>query len=201
MAEHKLPEVRKKEIVAKAYELFTEYGVDKTSITQIAKAVGVAKGLLYYYFKSKDEILDAVVDSLCEEQVSILSQRLSNHGHDVLDKILILLDTFYEIHPYYGLRPIHPNQEDAYLITSFHERYLKFAEKIVEQIIEEGQAQGYFQIQHPKLMFVVTLEGIYGLTKVYPISKREITDLVEQSLAIPHNALYERSAEVLTSFS
>lgn len=200
MAEHKLPEIRKQEIIETAFSLFVEKGVEKTSVTQIAKSVGVAKGLLYYYFKSKDEILEAVVEDLCKDQIQILNESLNHQEYDVLDKVLILLNTFSDIHPYHGLQQSHLMQDDAYLIALFHKRYLSFSEKILDDLIEEGQSQGYFQILHPKLMFVVTLEGLYDLMKMRTLTRIEITDIMEQSLGLPVHSLYERSDSYLTNF-
>lgn len=51
-------------ILAVALELFTERGYDKTSLREIADRIGVTKAALYYYFPSKQKILDALVDPL-----------------------------------------------------------------------------------------------------------------------------------------
>lgn len=55
------PEVRRKEILDAAEALFEEKGFQKTTISDIAKAMKVAQGMLYYYFKSKEELLGALV--------------------------------------------------------------------------------------------------------------------------------------------
>lgn len=48
-------------IVEKADQLFYEQGFEYTSFAQIAEAMGISRGNFYYHFKTKDEILDAVV--------------------------------------------------------------------------------------------------------------------------------------------
>lgn len=50
-------------IVAAADKLFYESGYEHTSFADIADAVGISRGNFYYHFKSKDEILDAVIDA------------------------------------------------------------------------------------------------------------------------------------------
>jgi AcrR family transcriptional regulator len=50
------------QIVDVADQLFYEQGFEHTSFSQIAEAVGISRGNFYYHFKSKDEILDAVID-------------------------------------------------------------------------------------------------------------------------------------------
>jgi len=48
-------------IVSEADRLFYERGYELTSFSDIADAVGISRGNFYYHFKSKDEILDAVI--------------------------------------------------------------------------------------------------------------------------------------------
>lgn len=50
------------QIVGAADQLFYEQGFEHTSFSQIAEAVGISRGNFYYHFKSKDEILDAVIN-------------------------------------------------------------------------------------------------------------------------------------------
>lgn len=52
----------KDHIVDAADQLFYEQGFEHTSFSQIAEAVGISRGNFYYHFKSKDEILDAVIN-------------------------------------------------------------------------------------------------------------------------------------------
>lgn len=52
----------KDEIIDAADKLFYEQGYEHTSFSQIADAVGISRGNFYYHFKSKDEILDAVIN-------------------------------------------------------------------------------------------------------------------------------------------
>lgn len=49
-------------IVEIANQLFYQRGYNQTSFTDIAEAAEIPRGNFYYYFKSKDEILDAVVE-------------------------------------------------------------------------------------------------------------------------------------------
>ena len=57
----------RQQIVDTADRLFYEHGFEATSFADIAKEVGLSRGNFYYHFKTKDEILDAVI-----------AQRMSN---------------------------------------------------------------------------------------------------------------------------
>lgn len=72
-------DIRKNEILDAAAVLFAEKGFDDTSVTDIMDAVGIAKGTLYHHFKSKESIMDALI----ERQISAL---LSAAGKIAEDK-------------------------------------------------------------------------------------------------------------------
>ncbi|WP_428700317.1 TetR/AcrR family transcriptional regulator [Stappia sp.] len=52
----------REEIVSEADGLFYQQGFEHTSFADIAAAVGISRGNFYYHFKSKDEILSAVIE-------------------------------------------------------------------------------------------------------------------------------------------
>ncbi|MBR5302443.1 MAG: TetR/AcrR family transcriptional regulator [Clostridia bacterium] len=58
----KKPEERRAEMVAAASRLFVQQGFVRTSVAEIVSAVDVAKGLFYYYFTTKDDMVKAVVE-------------------------------------------------------------------------------------------------------------------------------------------
>ncbi|MEY9840763.1 TetR/AcrR family transcriptional regulator [Streptacidiphilus sp. EB103A] len=47
-----------------ALELFAEHGYDKTSLREIADRLGVTKAALYYHFRTKEDILAGIVDTM-----------------------------------------------------------------------------------------------------------------------------------------
>lgn len=57
----------KKRILDAAVELFSKKGYDATRVNEIAETANVTKGLIYYYFKSKEEILDYLLQLLFED--------------------------------------------------------------------------------------------------------------------------------------
>ena len=66
-------EVRQ-QIVSAANRLFYEQGYNHTSFSEIAEAAAVPRGNFYYYYKSKDDILNAVVDARLQRLRSTLEQ-------------------------------------------------------------------------------------------------------------------------------
>jgi AcrR family transcriptional regulator len=62
------------DIVEHARSLFYERGYDGTSFTDIVNAAGVYRGNINYYFKTKDDILKAVIDRHLEEYAALLEE-------------------------------------------------------------------------------------------------------------------------------
>src|ERR1700759_4380522 len=69
---------KRERLVAGARQVIHEQGVEKTTIADIARAADVPVGNVYYYFKTKDELVDAAIESLAGE-VSALLQSLERH--------------------------------------------------------------------------------------------------------------------------
>ncbi len=61
-------------IVQAADQLFYRHGYDHTSFSDIADAVQISRGNFYYHFKTKDEILDAVIDVRLDHTRKMLEQ-------------------------------------------------------------------------------------------------------------------------------
>lgn len=56
-------EIIKGEIIVQAQKLFKQFGIKKTTMDEIAAACGKAKSTLYHYFKSKEEVFEAVFET------------------------------------------------------------------------------------------------------------------------------------------
>lgn len=73
----KKPEERKAEMIDAAAKLFVAQGFVRTSVAEIVAAVDVAKGLFYYYFTTKDDMVKAVVEGFSahlEERMRVIAK-------------------------------------------------------------------------------------------------------------------------------
>ena len=90
----------KRNIIALAsIKLFCEKGFQKTSIDEIAKSVGVAKGTIYLYFKNKEEIIFAIWDIITKQHELIFNEKIKLEMSSK-DKILIYYN-FHDLENYY----------------------------------------------------------------------------------------------------
>jgi AcrR family transcriptional regulator len=60
-----------------ALDLFTEQGYDATSLREIAERLGVTKAALYYHFKTKESILDSIIEDLAAALDELIEWRRS----------------------------------------------------------------------------------------------------------------------------
>jgi AcrR family transcriptional regulator len=78
----KSPEDRRAEILDAATRTFSEKGVGKATVADIAEAAGVAKGTVYLYFGSKEHLLAALRDRFVDELIEHVADLLSRAGQE-----------------------------------------------------------------------------------------------------------------------
>lgn len=62
----------REQIIAAADQLFYEHGYENTSFADVSELVGISRGNFYYHFKTKDQILDAVIMRRIEDRNQML---------------------------------------------------------------------------------------------------------------------------------
>lgn len=111
-------------IINAAIELFSQKGYDATRVSDIASSANVNKALIYYYFKSKQDILDYMVNSLLNNAVSITL--------DFIQKNIVQMIKNRQL----DIKPdrLHFVSDEA--INSFLQSASKYHETIVDYVIE-----------------------------------------------------------------
>ncbi|RLA29087.1 MAG: TetR family transcriptional regulator [Gammaproteobacteria bacterium] len=71
-------EDRPAEITAAAIEVFAEKGYDGTRVDDVARRAGISKGLLYLYFKTKEELFKAVIKSFIAPKINALKSEVES---------------------------------------------------------------------------------------------------------------------------
>lgn len=67
------------DIALASIKLFCEKGIQQTSIDEIAKSAGVAKGTIYLYFKNKEEIVFTIWDIISQQHQEAFQQRITEN--------------------------------------------------------------------------------------------------------------------------
>lgn len=82
---------RRDEILDVAQRLFAVKGFDHSSITDIQKEIGIARGTLYYHFKSKEDILDGIIDRITTDLVGKAKAIVAQKEIPVLKRLTIMM--------------------------------------------------------------------------------------------------------------
>jgi AcrR family transcriptional regulator len=87
----KEPEVRKSEILDAAQKLFAEKGYAKATVTDIINVHGLSKGIFYHYFKSKEEVMDAIIERIVDQGVAKAKLIATHPGMTNQQKLFTIL--------------------------------------------------------------------------------------------------------------
>ncbi len=80
--------VRQHQIINAARKLIVRYGSEHITTRRIAKEIGISEGAIYRHFKSKREILSALVDEIEEDLPGDINTAVGEDGHASLDSVL-----------------------------------------------------------------------------------------------------------------
>ena len=180
----KKPQERRQEIVETARELFQKKSYESTTMQDIMNALGIAKGTIYHYFKSKEELLEAVVEDSVDAYIAGMEKVLNETEGNGLDKIHALIKSgnveeeqgkiFEQLHDP-GNIGLHTRQL-AVTISRLAPLYAS--------AIQQGCEEGIFQTKHPLECAEFLLAGIQFLTDIgfHTWSEKELT---RRAMAFP----------------
>ena len=183
-------EALRQRIVAAADQLFYQQGYEKTSFSDIAAAVAISRGNFYYHFKSKDEILSAVIN-LRENEYQKMLDAWEKEYSDPKQRILLYLNILtanqdsIKSHgcPAGSLctelaKVRHTMFQDANQIMSLSRDWL----------IHQFEQLGYTNSTHLAMHLLARLQGISTITNVFEDKEflcNEIKNLIQWLDEIP----------------
>lgn len=180
----KKAEVRRAEIVQAARYLFQTQEYEKVTMQEVMERLGIAKGTIYHHFQSKEELLEAVVENIVEEQITRMQQVVAEAEGSVFDKLRLLVQAGRaaeggeEI-----LETLHHSGN-----VGMHTRLLAVAligqAPLYAELIRQGCAEGLFQTDHPLECAEYILSALQFLTDtgVYPWTPEQ---LLRRAMAFP----------------
>ena len=103
MTDSPTPSTKRERLVAGAREVIHQQGVEKTTIADIAHAADVPVGNVYYYFKTKDELVGAAIDSHAQDiQATLNSLERHRRPQTRLKALIRELTSHRELAARYG---------------------------------------------------------------------------------------------------
>lgn len=145
-------EERKNEILDAAERLFGIKGFDGTSTGEILDAVGIARGTLYYHFKSKEEILDAMISRMTFRLVEKAESVAAQKNVPVLQRFVMMMLSLNVGGDSFGqelLKQMHKPQ-NALMHQKMEKSMLSGLVPVIAGLINEGIEQGICQTDYPE---------------------------------------------------
>ena len=155
MREVKDVEVRKSEIIATAKNLFYTKGYEHTTTQDIVDALKISRGLLYYHFNSKEDILFWIIEQHVEPMLAKFKSITYNEKLTVKEKITMFLDSTVNLEPPidlkdYLLQDVIHLPENALLMDRICHKLTYAMFDYFTHIIKQGNDEGIFHVQYPE---------------------------------------------------
>lgn len=199
MSRNKYPEETYNLIMTVSIKLFMTKGYEKTSVQDIIDNLGgLTKGALYHHFKSKEDILIAVVNHICKDSGCNMKAIINDstlNGREKLERM-------------FSVSISNPNQADLFAVTpnllenpTFLSYYIKnvlnttIPEYIVPTI-KEGVADGSIVTDYPEELssLIMFLSDVWLNPLIMPMTDKEMANralLVNQALSMFHITLFD----------
>lgn len=176
----KTKEERRNEIIETAGKLFEEKGYEQTQVQDIVNEIGVAKGLFYYYFKSKDEVMEELADRYADAIIDAVN-KLIDKDISTFDKINRIFQIFIDsAEKKFGIFMGILNVKNG--IT--HERiFFNVGKKmvpLVTELILSGNDNGECNCSDPKFITEFLVSGLFNIMN--QISPDEKIDYLKEKL-------------------
>lgn len=138
-------DARMQEIIEAATEMFYEHGYEGTSIENVASAVGILKGSLYYYIDSKEDLLFRVVDQVQRDIHALLDESVEERDVAPLERL-----------GEFSRRQVEYNARNVKIVAVYHNdwrrlkgdrladirRRRKYESRVVLELLEEAKKRG-----------------------------------------------------------
>jgi AcrR family transcriptional regulator len=159
-------EERRTQIIESAIKIFARQGFASTRMDDVAAESGLSKGLLYWYFKSKEEIIIAIADLLFGAEFRKM-QNLSAKGQTARACLESFIEVF--ITDLQGMLKIAPVIYEFYALAfrnitvrKVMQEYLGRFVAILEPIVQHGMDRGEFSPGEPRQVTLAIGSALEG---------------------------------------
>ena len=198
-----LDEMMQKKICTAATEVILEYGLQKITMSKVAKAAGIAKGTIYNYFKDKKELMQVIADSIFKP----LEKRIREIAASTCDPLTrlrkiaeALLETFSKHRKIFAL--IH----EANMIGMLERKSQPFEKRkmileIIREICKDAISKNIIRPENPETIAEVFLGMIMSVnvSKMTTNTQRPVSADLETIMCIFTQGLQTNQNEEITN--
>jgi AcrR family transcriptional regulator len=163
------------QILQAASQLFLKHGLKKVTMDDVSRLIGKSRSSLYYYYKNRDEIFEAVMDALIHEVVDEMAEAVKN-AVSVEEKIrafcLTKVKTSEDKKAFFSSMEAGMDAEEIswhnQIMSDVHKRLMAAESSLLKTMFSAGVKSGEIRKLKPKeldsLIFIL-LSGIRGIRR------------------------------------
>jgi AcrR family transcriptional regulator len=173
----------KERILSKAHELFIRYGIRSVSMDDIANQLGMSKKTLYQYYADKDELVNAVIGNMLEQnktQCFECGKGSENAIHEVFLSFEMVEAMLAEMNPslLFDMQKYHP-----VAFKKFEDFRSQFLYKLIKENLEQGMEEELYREDID--VDILTRFRIYSImlsmdSEVFPSNKSKLIYIEQQ---------------------
>lgn len=189
---------KKEDIIKVTAKLFSQKSFHDVKMDEIAEELGIAKGTIYLYFKSKEKLYLEILEESYEAIEALLENEIAidEPSPVKLKKVLGIIFGFYRKN-LDVLKIL--SRDETHLIKEhfeFTEHWRLRRLKLYEKILEKGIREGSFNVQNPRLTALI----IFGLVRsvmFFYSTKKDTADLAEEVYYVITNGILSSKVSTL----
>ena len=180
MPRHDPTEKTKTDILKTAVRMFSEKGWDDVNVEDVVKEVGVTRGAFYHYFKSREDLIYAVIVQMFYEN-NPFTAASEQQGLNALEKLRFALKSSLTASlDSAKTKDLQKMYDNPAIFKSFILSSVNISAPYIEQLLTEGNKDGSLSVAQPKQVAQVltVLSNIWLDTDVFHVSYEEYTEKV-----------------------
>lgn len=176
---------QRKQLLAKAHDLFMSVGIKSVSMDDIAKQLGISKKTIYQYVENKNELLSSIIHEFTKKYIEELNTKRLEASNAIEEMHLIGKHitghlrsisnaTMHDLQKYY--------RKEWEIIQDLHRKDLF---KIIKDNLERGQKEGLYRLNlHSEIIASLYVESSFIIVdeKIFPLKVFNRENLIKEFL-------------------
>ncbi len=190
----KTPEERREELVRAAQEVFVQNGVESTTVSQIVKAANVAQGTFYLYFKTKNDIIDAIAEHIVDGMVDTMEAAVQQDHLTAIKKMNVFRQSIMEMAEDpdgVELGEVYHRPENQMVHHKMTDRIMLRLAPMLESVIRQGVEEGVYSIADSRVAAWFMLGGLNMLETGFT-DRKELANALDIAFAMVTRTLTEK---------
>ena len=173
-------EKRKKMLLKIAYDMFLTNGYENTSVDEIIEKAQIAKGTYYYYFQSKEQMLEEVIDMMIDNETEMAEQIIKT-DISVPQKIVGILTSMKPTEEEQPIKNTLFQEENVLMHHKVRKKLIDTLTPLLSEVIKEGVNEGIFKCDNRPERVKMLLIISDGTFNEGTFSQRDISVFIDMT--------------------